>query len=76
MWTYRVVLASELFEMPSWWELATTKAKRASQSMQDALNALAKEGWQYVDSCPLMGTICFVFRREQPESSQTGIKTF
>ncbi len=78
-WEYKVVQFTDLMEMPSFWQMASSKMEEMGTSMQDAINRMAQDGWEYVDSIPFPGmTVYFVFRKSRRtigrDNIDTGIK--
>lgn len=68
---YKVVLVSDLVDLPSFWQLSGPEAKKQqfARSLEDALNRQAAEGWSYVASHVGPGSAYLIFRRTGTEGS-------
>jgi hypothetical protein len=77
-WRYKVVGMSECVDKPSHWQMPWTREQQFGEAIQDYLNRMAEDGWEYVDSCPAGSELYFVFRRliiPQPNAEpETGIQ--
>jgi hypothetical protein len=67
-WQYKVLWMSEFVELPS---LLRTE-------LEKAINRMAEDGWEFVDSHESLGDVYFIFRAAPTgdlyEKPETGIK--
>jgi hypothetical protein len=69
---YKVVLSTELVQPPSILQSPAARIKQFTVALEDALNDMAAEGWDLVDSSkePWSGALLFVFRRARLREKQ------
>ena len=53
---FKVLQVTELVEIPSIWQLGSTRFKKFAEALEEALNRMAKEGWVFVGSHVPIGT--------------------
>jgi hypothetical protein len=77
-WKYKVIGMSEAVDKPNPWQMPWTKERLLGAAIQDCLNRMAEDGWDYVDSCPAGSELYFIFRSpivSRPDAEpETGIK--
>lgn len=79
-WEYKVIPFAELVETPSWWNTPWSKRmEQWARSMQDAINRMAQEDWEYADTISFPDhTAYIVFRKSRNapsrDNASTGIK--
>jgi hypothetical protein len=61
-WKYKVVGLSDSVDKQSPFQMPWTRARLFGAAIQDFLNRMAEDGWEYVDSCPAGSEVYFVFR--------------
>jgi hypothetical protein len=78
-WQYKVLWISELVEIPSgFWRPVWTKRELLRTAIEKAINRMAEDGWEFVESRECMGDQYFIFRAaptgDLDEKPETGIK--
>jgi hypothetical protein len=62
---FKVVRAQDLIELPSYWQLTSTKEAKCAESLEDALNRMSREGWHFVSTFGGMGSAYLIFQSDQ-----------
>ena len=72
---YRVIVANDLFDVPSIWQNPFTRAKKYAAALERALNEMGADGWQLVESHHDRWLV-FIFQRtvSRRREEQTGIQ--
>jgi hypothetical protein len=78
-WQYKVLWMSEFVELPSFfWRPVWTKRELLRTELEKAINRMAEDGWEFVDSHESLGDVYFIFRAawtgDLYEKPETGIK--
>jgi hypothetical protein len=79
-WEYKVVVAADIVPNSSRWQLPSSRMREWGEAMEAALNRMATDGWEFIDSCtpdPGWG-VYLIFRRpiidRLPEQQETAIQ--
>ena len=80
-WEYKVILTTETVNAPNYWQLPSTRNKQFAAAIEDTLNRMSEDGWEYVDSYSVAfsSEVYLIFRRPTTSESkkpppETGIK--
>ena len=77
-WSYKVIRFTDFIKVPSDWRF-WKRSEQIAVSMENAINRMANDGWEFIDSYAMFGAEpYFVFRRpmagNQDKHMETGIK--
>jgi hypothetical protein len=74
-WIYKVVPVFEVVENPSIWQRPSSRIKEVGTAIQNTINQMADEGWEYTDSCTIGLEYNYLVFRRKKESAVPSVRS-